>query len=236
MRNTLQYLFLDVETTGLREDKIVFKGAKDIHSESKVVKGDEVIQIGGILTNDNLEPELTFCHFCDTLAPLSKKAFEVHKISLEYLRTYVKDIYLEEVITNYLPFLYKKDLVTIGYNIKFDITMITQTLRDFKRKPQFGTSLISSLLPKSGRYFIDLVPFYIRTINGKPYKPTLELLSKNLLSDFYKFLDTYPDVIFESNNLNFKSQTLFPTNHNSFIDSLYCYLLFKKDIWKTKLL
>lgn len=232
----LQYLFLNVETTGLKEDSLELVENSQNNNTSKIIKGDEVIQIGGILTNDSLEPKLTFCHFCDTSVPLSQEAYEIHGISLEYLRTYNKDIYLKEVIKECLPFLYDSDLITIGYNIMFDITMINQTLRDFKNKPEFGDFFKLSFIPKNGKYLLDLMPFYMKKEGLKSYRQSLKTITKGLEKEFYAFFKEYPDVFLQSDNSDFMNRPLDASNHNSFAHSLYCYLLFKRDIWKTKLI
>ena len=133
----MKFIFLDTETTGLEKDKVISKNNSNGIRE-QLVKGDEVIQIGGLITDNNLNPIRLFCHHCDTtVCSMSKQAMNVHGISMEFLREHVKDIYLEEVIENEIKELYEDDILSIGYNPYFDITMIKQTLRDSVKVTNF---------------------------------------------------------------------------------------------------
>lgn len=231
----MKFIFLDTETTGLAKDEIVMK---DTASGAKQVlkKGAEVIQIGGLITDDNLNPIRLFCHHCDTtVCNMDKQALDVHGISMEFLRSHVKDIFLEEVIETKLPELYEDNIVTIGYNIdNFDIVMIKQTMRDSEHQPYFGVPIINSVIPSNGKYTLDLVPFYMRYYNGRPVRQKLEVLAKQRESQYQQFLLDNSNVPLDT---NIPLEKAFPNgvgSHNSMYDSVICYLLMK-ELWKQKL-
>ena len=154
---------------------------------------------------------------------------------MEFLRSYVKDIFLEEVIENELPELYEDDIVTIGYNIdNFDIVMIKQTLRDSEHQPYFGVPVINSIIPSNGKYTLDLVPFFIKNFNGRYVRQRLEVLAKKRENEYYQFLESYSKLPLST---NIPLEKAFPNgigSHNSMYDSIICYLLMK-ELWKRKL-
>lgn len=231
----MKFIFLDTETTGMRKDEILTRDTAAGKREY-LQKGDEVIQIGGLITDANLNPIRLFCHHCDTtVSGMEKKALEVHGISMEFLRSYVKDIFLEEVIENELPELYEDDIVTIGYNIdNFDIVMIKQTLRDSEHQPYFGVPVINSIIPSNGKYTLDLVPFFIKNFNGRYVRQRLEVLAKKRKNEYYQFLESYSKLPLST---NIPLEKAFPNgigSHNSMYDSIICYLLMK-ELWKRKL-
>lgn len=231
----MKYIFLDTETTGLSKDELVMQ---DTASGTRQVlkKGDEVIQIGGLITDANLNPIRLFCHHCDTtVCNMEKKALDVHGITMEFLRTYVKDIFLEEVIETLIPELYEDNIVTIGYNIdNFDVTMIKQTLRDSEHQPYFGVPVVNSIIPSNGRYTLDLVPFFIKNYNGKQFRQKLEVLAKQREKQYQQFCADYSSIPLDT---NIPLEKAFPngiSSHNSMYDSVICYLLMK-ELWKRKL-
>lgn len=217
----MNFLFLDTETTGLERG-------------SEVTRGDEVIQIGGVLTDENLIPLRVFDYLCDTTKiSMSPQAQRVHGLSMQYIRSQVRDIYLEEVINQYLPELYtSKDLITVGHNIRFDIDMIWQTLRDCSKKPLFGSEVQPPLLPKQGRYYIDTVPYFMRKTPNGAFRQKLSTLSKKYTTEFEQFLDNTPSGIYSTNY----ERVGRPNLHNALVDSIYCYIIFKEQVWKTRLL
>lgn len=204
-------------------------------TRESLIRGDEVIQIGGLVADANLEPIRLFCHHCDTtVSTMEKKALDVHGINMEFLRTYVKDIFLEEVIETTLPELYEDDIVTVGYNIEFDISMIKQTLRDAEHQPYFGIPIINSIVPSNGKYTLDLVPYFMRRFNGNSVRQRLEVLAKSRDNDYQQFLTRYSKLFLDT---NIPLEKAFPNgigSHNSMYDSIICYLLMK-ELWKRKL-
>ncbi len=231
----MKFIFLDTETTGLKEDRTIFKDTA-AGSREYLQKGDEVIQIGGLITDANLVPLRLFCHHCDTtICSMDTKAQQTHGITMEFLRAYVKDIFLEEVLVTELPELFESDIVTIGYNIQFDTKMIKQTICDSKQTLIFGNPIVNSIVPSEGKHTLDLVPFFIKYFNGKPVRQKLESLAVKKTDDYNRFLVEFSNIPLHT---NIPMEYAFPNgvhSHNSMYDSIICYLL-TKDIWKRKLL
>ena len=217
----MKFLFLDTETTGLQKDTEKFLG-------------DEVIQIGGILTDENLVPLKVFDYLCDTTkVSINKTAEKLHGITIQFLRELVRDIYLEEVIRTKLPDVFTEhNLITVGHNVMFDIEMIRQTVRDCKEKPYFGTEVTPPMIPRTGRYYIDTVPYFMRKTPKGAFRQKLSTIAIKYKDSFEQFLDNTPADIFDTNY----NRTHHVAMHNALIDSIYCYVIFKDSLWKTKLL
>lgn len=214
------FVFLDTETTGLSLD-------------TETSCGDEVIQIGGVITDENLKPLKIFDYLCDTTKiNQHPKAFETHGITLEFLRQQVKDIYLEEILFTKLPELFEEpDVIVVGYNVLFDINMINQTLRDCSKKPFWGVQLTTSTIPNNGRFFLDLVPFFLRNTPKGSFRQKLTSISPKYKDDFEYLLDNTPADIYDTNYTKNTDSNF----HSAVYDALYCYVIFMKAIWKVKL-
>ena len=217
----MKFLFLDTETTGLQKDSDNFLG-------------DEVIQIGGVLADDNLTPIKVFDYLCDTTkTSINKQAEKLHGISIQFLREQVRDIYLEEVLHTRLQEIFSdEDMIVVGHNILFDIEMIQQTMRDCMIKPEFGKEVEPPLLPKHGRHYIDTMPYFMRRTPKGTFRQKLSTIASKYQNSFDKFLDTTPATVFDTNYERCSSLAF----HNALVDSIYCYVIFKDALWKTKLL
>lgn len=217
----MKYLFYDVETTGLLTD-------------TDAVHGDEVIQIGGVLTDDNLKPIRVFSYLCDTTkTSINKQAEAVHHITMETLRKTVRDIYLEEILITKVPeLIQEKDLIIVGHNINFDIIMTQQTLRDTVINLSFDGEIKDSILPSNGRWIIDTMFYTKRSGRKSSYNVGLSKLVEGYDDFFNEFMQEISIDMFDTNYV-MDSHIWF---HDACIDAIYCYLVFLKQLWKVKLL
>lgn len=217
----MKFLFLDTETTGLQKD-------------TANTTGDEVIQIGGVLTDSALKPIRIFDYLCDTTkVSINPGAQKLHGFTMQFIRSQVRDIYLEQVIHERIPEIFnEKDLIVIGHNVPFDLTMIKQTMRDCATKPVFGPEVVPPSIPQTGRYYIDTMPYFSKNTTRGVRRRSLSNIMNEYSKEYEDFLDATPSTIFDTNYERKDS----PSYHNALVDAICCFVIFKHAIWKTKLL
>lgn len=121
----MKYLIYDLETTGL-------------------MRSDEAIQFGGILTDENLQIERGYNFYGYTQVPISQKAQDTHGISKAMLRRLSNGKTFEDCFYE-ASFQNEKDLTWVSFSTNgFDERMINQTLEhnglpkyDFGSKANF---------------------------------------------------------------------------------------------------
>lgn len=219
----MNYIVFDTETTGLNRRR-----AKLNEPGTLFENGDEVIQIGGVILDNSLNPKKLFCHYCDVLQAESHEgAREVHGILLDDIRATLPNVYLEDVLLRWVPEFFSDDVVFIGYNSGFDIQMVAQTLRNFCFDFE-GIQKVTTRMPQSGRWQLDTMAYL-------PKRVKLTSLYSQLTDARNAFYAAYANRIpLETNN----PEMLEPTwrgAHNSLFDAIETYLLFKDRIWQKKL-
>jgi hypothetical protein len=110
MTTGMRYVFLDTETTGLS-------------------RHDEVIQIGGIVTDDKLNVLKVFEEYCWTNRPIPPEAVKVHGITRDVLLKKSEETFLEQHLNGgRLSFLRETNQTFVMFKAHFDIAQINQTL------------------------------------------------------------------------------------------------------------
>lgn len=202
-------------------------------------RGDEVCQIGGLILDERMQPQKLFCHYCDTVTiEVSAGAQEVNGISMQEVRKYVRCQYLSNVMHDELPEFFCDDVIFIGYNVEFDMSMVHQTLSnsdlDFTWKPFRG-----SIVPKTGRWSVDVSEYFKQVGNvsrGKgSYYRRLSSFEKELEQSREEFFASYGHMKVETNCLELLSPS-WQQAHNAFFDALNTYLLWRDRIWRKKLI
>lgn len=222
-----KFIIYDTETTGLSR-----QGSDTLNKPSSVTtKGSEVCQIGGLILNEAMKPIKLFCHYCDTVvANSSQSAIDVHGIDMRNVREYVAGQFLPEIIQRYLPEFLEDNVIFIGYNVEFDMDMVAQTLANSPFEFSWS-SLKTSVVPKRGRYSVDLAEFFKI---GSKYR-RLVSFEKELVTPRTQFLNYYSQFLTVETNCIELLAPSWEKAHNSFFDALNTYLLWGDKIWKKKL-
>lgn len=228
-----QFIVFDTESTGLKRTTV------DLSIPSGMrARGDEVCQIGGLILDERMEPQRLFCHYCDTIAVESDaKAFEVHGISMKEVRQHVRCQYLTNVLYDHVPEFFWNDIMFVGYNVEFDMEMVAQTLSnsdvEFKWTPLKG-----NIVPKTGRYSIDVAEFYRQNSTrnkGSTFYRRLSSFEKELEQPREEFFVRYGYLEMQTNCMEMLAPT-WDKAHNAFFDALNTYLLWRDRIWRKKLI
>ena len=222
------FIAFDTETTGLNKLR---RGHYNVPA-SITTRGDEVCQIGGLIFDEKLNPLKLFCHYCDTVIPDSPpNVFQVHGISQREVRKYLSGQFLPEVMQRWLPEFFYDNVIFIGYNSEFDMSMVAQTLSNsclsFDWKKFSG-----NIVPKRGRYSIDIAEFFKV---GSAYRK-LSSFDSTLMWGREAFISRYEkSMVVETNCVQLLGGT-WEKAHNAFYDALNTYLLWGEGVWKKKLL
>lgn len=228
MSNTERlFIVFDTEGTGLNRQAL----GKLNEPAAVTSRGSEVCQIGGIILNERMMPLKMFCHYCDTVvADSPTAAYNVHGISQRDVRRYLIGQFLPEIMTQYLPEFFYSNVVFIGYNSEFDMTLVAQSLAnspiDWKWKP-----LHASIIPKRGRVSVDVAE-YVK--QGSAYRK-LSSFENELTTQRLQFLSYYERRVQIETNCIELLQGTWERAHNSFFDAVNTYLLWGDRIWKKKL-
>lgn len=227
------FIVYDTETTGLK------KAEGDITLPSGLrSRGDEVCQIGGIVLDERMEPQRLFCHYCDTVKiDCDRAAQQVNGIYMDEVRKYVRCQYLPNVLHDRVPEFFWSDTIFVGYNIDFDQTMVQQTLAN-TGIPFEWSPLIGSIVPKHGRWAIDVSEYFKQTGNvarGKgSYYRRLSTFDKELEPSRQEFYTRYGAMEVETNCMELFAPS-WQQAHNSFYDALNTFLLWRDRVWRKKL-
>lgn len=229
-----QFLCFDTEATGLQ------MADTDLSQPSGLRRrGDEVCQIGGLLLNENMEPQKIFCHYCDTVAvECSKGAIAVHGIEMKEVRKHLPSQFLPVVLHDRVPEFFYPDMMFIGYNVEFDMNMVKQTLSN-SDVPFDWSPLRGSIVPKHGRISIDVSPYFKHIGNAakgdKSYFRKLSSFEKELAPLREQFFRQYGHLPLETNCMEMLAPT-WEQAHNSFFDALNTFLLWRERVWRKKLI
>ena len=223
----MTYIVFDVESTGLEPARTPLA-----HPSGLVFRGSEVCQIGGLVLDSKMKPIKLFCHYCDIVAAESHpKAKEVHRIDMRKVREHLPGRFLPEILTKYVPEFFLENVLFIGYNVEYDMTMVKQTLSNspisFEASP-----LRSPLLPKGGRHSVDIMPFL--QADGKRRK--LSSYEGELYEAREQFLAQHNGKLGVDTNCIELLQGTWDRAHNSFFDSLNTFLLWRDKVWRKKLI
>lgn len=137
----MRYVIFDTETTDLK---------------------GEVIQLSYMLLDSNFEVLEFDSFYCDTNAKITRGALNVHGISNKLLEVLSEGKYLEDYLlkdpNKRSLFIDGTGLVFVGYNVKFDIERVNQTLLPTGKSlvTMFDTESTSNL-KESFNYSLDLM-------------------------------------------------------------------------------
>ena len=216
-------LVYDVEATGLR---VKYTGLSEPCSITD--GGDEILQIGGLVLDEKMDPVRAFCHFCDTVtASSSAEAYATHEIKLEEIRDRLCNVFVEEVITTRCPEMLADDTVFIGYNTDYDLRMTATGLRNipglFKQPAQ-----VTTRINRKGRQYVDLMKYYPERRKLVQRVASLQDRRDAFFSQYghkLPFETNYPELFLEQ----------WGRSHNALWDVIDTYLLFKEEVWRKKL-
>lgn len=210
-------IFFDTETTGLRKKT----------SSSKLFSYDEVAQIGGLICDADFTPIRAFCYNCDILLPdIPAEASHTNHLSMSVVRETSSDIFLEQVLADYLPEFFEEDVTFFGYNTNFDISMVNQTILDSPIKVDWGTFNQSSILQASGHSYIDIC----ERVRQPKYRYKLSSLMNTESPQFKDFISKYQSSVKLYGNLDGGKIGM----HNSYVDSICSYLVWMDRLWQKK--
>lgn len=148
----MKYFVFDTETTGLGQQ-------------------DEVIQFAGYLLDDNFKFLTLHQFYCDTTVKINERALETHKITHAMLKKFSRDVFFEDYFTELKPVLDTPDIVFVGYNVKFDIRLVNQTLTNQGYNAYDFGKKTTTLRNTKGRYYFDLMAALQNfKFGGKPVK------------------------------------------------------------------
>ena len=212
-------IIFDTESSGLLTPSLG-------NSPASVSKsGDEVCQIGGIVCDSKGNVENCFCLYCDILAANNTpSAKAVNEIDMQEVRKSVPNQFLSEVLLTYLPIFFSPNNLFVGFNAKFDVKIMANTLRDliiFEPKCALGPKV-----PERGSWFVDVGPFVFPTGRWRKLSSfTAELAEK---TEDFKRMHLSKGVI-TNDPVSFTRD--WEKNHNSLFDSMLTYLLWKENVW-----
>lgn len=194
----MKYFFWDTETTGLGFS-------------------DEVLQLGGILTDESFGNLKVVNWYCDTTCPINPKAAEVTHLTFEIVHKLSEGKTFED---NWLELIKElgNDVCWIGWNESFDRRMVNQTLKKVGLPPfNFGTN-IKDLSQAKGVCHYDLMRGVSRARStGKSIKLV------NAVTSFLSMPFVEIDRMYEQNIKKFDLDT---GAHHADYDAFLCYLLF----------
>lgn len=202
----MRYVIFDTETTDLK---------------------GEVIQLSYMLLDDKLEVVDFKSFYCDTNEKISQGAFNVHGISNSLLEVLSKGKYLEDYLLKdpnmRSIFIEGTGCVFIGYNVKFDIERINQTLLPTGSclTTMFDTDSIDCS-NESFNYSLDLMQCVKKqTRSGRFIKlsDATERITK------FRIPDVDFEAVYEDFKKKFKIETLNQGYHDASYDVFYTYLL-----------
>lgn len=217
-------MVLDTETTGLNK-----KYSKLNVPCSLRENGDEVVQVGGLILNESLEPVRMFCHYCDCLMPsVVPAAYEVNKLDLTTIRRYIPGMYLEEVCVKLIPEIFLDDLVIIGYNTSFDLRMVAQSMRNFCFDFE-NCGKVTTSFPTRGRWILDVMSYM-------PKRTKLVSHHDSLSGARSSFYAQWAGSLKIETNIPELLESSWQSAHNALFDAIETYLLFKERVWQKKLI
>lgn len=222
------FIVYDTEGTGLNKMALT-----DFNVPAAItVRGSEVCQIGGIVLDERMVPLKFFCHYCDIVSADSPpSAKNVHGIHMRDVRQTLLTQFLPEVMLTHLPEFFQEDVIFIGYNIEFDMTLVAQTLAN-SPFPFSWTPFKGTILPKHGRYSVNVADYVKQGSHYRKLSSFEEELSEARRTFIFRFVDR---LAVETNNYEMLKDT-WEHAHNSFFDAVNTLLLWGDKVWRKKLL
>lgn len=194
----MRYVIFDTETTDLK---------------------GEVIQLSYMVLDSDFDVLDFDSFYCDTTAKISQGAFNVHGISNELLEVLSEGKYLEDHLLKDPKkkslFIDGTGIVFVGYNVKFDIERVNQTLL------ATGQSLTSMFetestvgLKESFNYSLDLMKLASKKLRFSKYAK---------LSDLTEWFSKkrIPDIDFDLMYEIYKEKYNLKTRGGSYHDASY---------------
>lgn len=227
MKSNRLFIVFDTETTGLTKQSL-----NKINLPVSInMRGSEVCQIGGIILNEGMVPLKLFCHYCDVVSASSQPAaYNTHKINQREIRYYLVGQFLPEVMTKYLPEFFAEDVIFIGYNSEFDMTMVAQSLANSPLSWKWKR-VTASIVPRHGRYSVDVAEYFKQ---GSSYR-RLSSFERELDTMRLQFISYYEKRLSVQTNCIELLDKEWGHAHNSLFDSINTFLLWSDKIWKKKL-
>lgn len=220
----MQYIVIDTETTGLTRKYSALTAPCSLREN-----GDEVVQLGGIVLDEDLQPRRAFCHYCDCMLPeMPEKAYNVNGICISDIRRSLEHVYLEEVVAHWVPELLIDNVTLIGYNTEFDVRMMEQSMRNFYGGFKKYRKVASSLLVSTGNWFIDVMDYLPKRVK----LAALHGQCVNARDTFYRVCGG--KLPLETNLPELLEPTI-QQAHNSLYDAIETYAAFKTLVFGKKL-
>ena len=194
----MKYFFWDTETTGLGFS-------------------DEVLQLGGVIVNEEFKIEEVVNFFCDTTHPISPKAAAVNHLDFETVHKLSGGKTFED---NWIKLAEKlgDEVCWIGWNESFDRRMVNQTLKKVGLPLyNFGVS-VQNLRMVEGVCHYDLMRGVSR-IKGSGRSMKL----MNAATSYLKLPFSSIDAMYVKNIAKFDGEV---GAHHADYDAFLCYLLF----------
>lgn len=201
----MNYFIFDTETTGLTDK-------------------DEVIQLAGFLIDDQFRFK-QFVHFyCNTNVFIHKDAQNAHGIDNKMLYHLSKGRTLEDHLEDYDFLRNPKDIVFMGYNVKFDIGKVNGTLMNNGVMPiDFGRNVQAFPATSNGtNYNLCVMQTLTKMFGYKGWKKLQELVRLKLDKYSIKDLETKFDGFMKMCGC---SDYFVKRYHNAAFDSFVTMLL-----------
>lgn len=205
----MNYFIFDTETTGI--------GAGAVLDKKSFSVGDEVIQFAGLLLDESLRLKKVISFHCYTAVPIHPEAQAVNHLDHQKLMKYSGGRTFEDFFLNQ-PDLHSKDLTWIGYNVKFDIRVVNNTLKqNGLAEYDFGTCVKTLRSGVEGRHYFDLLELFAMKNSGIKIK--LVQAARSLSYTEQQINTMYGKLLQLTNS---KSDLTF---HDALYDSLVTWLL-----------
>ena len=206
----MNYFIFDTETTGIGAGAVLDK-------KKSFSVGDEVIQFAGLLLDESLRLKKVISFHCYTAVPIHPEAQAVNHLDHQKLMKYSGGRTFEDFFLNQ-PDLHSKDLTWIGYNVKFDIRVVNNTLKqNGLAEYDFGTCVKTLRSEVEGRHYFDLLELFAMKNSGIKIK--LVQAARSLSYTEQQINTMYGKLLQLTNS---KSDLTF---HDALYDSLVTWLL-----------
>lgn len=206
----MSYFVFDTETTGIGAGTVLDK-------KGSVSVNDEVIQFAGLLLDESLRLKKVISFHCYTAVPIYPKAQAVNHLDHQKLMKYSGGRTFEDFFLNQSD-LHSDDITWVGYNVKFDMRIINNTLKQNGLDVyDFGTCIKTLRSRVKGRCYFDLLESLAMRNGGIRMK--LVQAAKSLPYTEQQLNAMYGKLLQLTNN---KSDLTF---HDALYDSLVTWLL-----------
>lgn len=194
----MKYFFWDTETTGLGFS-------------------DEVLQLGGIVVDEDFNIVEVVNFFCDTTCPISQGAAAINHLTFELVHKWSGGKTFED---NWLELKQRLgyDVCWIGWNESFDRRVVNQTLKKAGLPLYNFGKLIHGVREAEGICHYDLMRGIGKLRNGGK---TIKLM--NAVTSYLRMPVSEIDKMYEKRIKQFDMEV---GAHHADYDAFMCYLLF----------